>query len=316
MDPNKQPSQDGGQPQQSSGEQGQGQPQSPSQPADSSQQQQPPKDESQVAADKLKQEILGTSQQPKPDGQQAPQQQQQEPGQQQQLPGQPQQPPADRRDRRAERLANRIRRGAQQPPAIPPQQTQPNSVQGQPPTQQPYNPMKYDDGKQYSVEQIESDRQKFGESQFQQGIQAAQTVYQQEAWVDRLEIDGDRVASKYPMLDEESDGFNPDLAARINEMYLSIVGYDQNSGRVANPRIRYKDYVDSFMSVTDHLASSKNADSTKNLAQQAASGGVPPTGGTRQQTTVESPQDIRDMNDDAWEANREAVNSQILKMLS
>lgn len=177
-----------------------------------------------------------------------------------------------------------------------------------------YQPMKYEEGK-YTAEDLERDRQMYGQTSREQGKAEATTEYQQNMWADRLEIDGERVANKYSQLDEESDQFDPDLTEQINEMYLATVGYDQRSGRVRNPHVRYKDYVEAFMGVVDRAASSRNAETATNIARQSSRTGVRPNGQRHSTIGAIKPGDISKMDSATYEKNKDAINAQINREL-
>lgn len=266
-----------------------------------------PSPEPSKTASELEQQILGT-----PPAEPAPQ-----PGAQPPAAPEPQTPPApgepqppSRADRRAQRLATRLRAGVTAPPAAP-------AAPSQPTPSTPYKPLELEPDQQYSVEQLRADREQYADARFQEGIKAASTVARQEAFVDRLEIDGDRVASKYPVLDEDSDQFNAELASNINEMYLSTVGYDQRTGQVRNPNVRYKDYVDAFMVSVDKLAEARNAGTAQNVAAQVAATGVRPTGvAPSSASSINDPSDIHKLSDAEWARQRPALDAEIARALN
>lgn len=145
----------------------------------------------------------------------------------------------------------------------------------------PYNPIKYDKGAEYDAEQLEKDRNQYGESQYAQGIeQQRQHDQQVRAW-DRLEIDHESVANRYPFLDEESDSFDPDVAQNINSLFLESAGYDNATHTLRNPDVRYRSFVQRYVKAMEKYAATRNADSTRNLEDQRGRGGVRPGGGGR-----------------------------------
>lgn len=97
----------------------------------------------------------------------------------------------------------------------------------------------------------------------------------------RLEIDAPKVEAKYPVLDKDSDKFNPALAKAINTMYLEKVGYNQETDTVTNPNIRYSDYTEAMFELGDVIASSKLEETKKEVTRQAAQTGLRPNGGSK-----------------------------------
>ena len=124
------------------------------------------------------------------------------------------------------------------------------------------------------VKQLEADRKAYGEKLFQQGVAQADAIKFQT----RLEIDAPRVEAKHPELDKESSDFHPGLANAINEMYLSSVGYNEKTGSVVNPNIRYGDYVESVWELAMEIAGQQTTTAKKNIAKQAAGTGLRPDG--------------------------------------
>lgn len=127
-----------------------------------------------------------------------------------------------------------------------------------------------------TVKVLDDDRRKYGEGLYNQGLEQAKIIQFQT----RLEIDAPRIEAKYPVLDKDSSDFNPVVANALNQMYLSAVGWDPTTRRVTNANVRYADYIEGLMELSDEVASKKVAQSTKNIAKQASVTGLRPSGGT------------------------------------
>jgi hypothetical protein len=132
--------------------------------------------------------------------------------------------------------------------------------------QNPYKPIQYGE-QEYRIDDLEADRRQYGEMQRQQGLTEAQELTRTEMWKDSVERDNDYIDRKYPMLDENSDEFDPDIADIINQQYLSIVGF--NGRAVANP-VRYRHFVEAQMEMAERLVASRNAETATNVARQAS----------------------------------------------
>ena len=97
------------------------------------------------------------------------------------------------------------------------------------------------------------------------------------------------------MLNPKDNNFHPVLADTINNLYLKMVGFNNKTGLVSNPNIRYKEFVDSYMELGDEIASSKVASTTKNIAKQAANTGLRPDGSSAKRLNLNQP--IENMSD-------------------
>lgn len=125
------------------------------------------------------------------------------------------------------------------------------------------------------LQQFEQDRRDYGQQNYQAGLEQAKSIQ----FHTRLEIDAPKVETKYSVLNpQDKENFNPAAADAINEMYLSAVGYDKETGTVQNPNIRYSDYIEGIMELAGVVASDKTQKSVKNIAKQAAQTGLRPDG--------------------------------------
>lgn len=132
----------------------------------------------------------------------------------------------------------------------------------------------------YDIDDINGIAAQYGENEFARGLSQAQALHNANTFATRMEIDAPRVNSKHAFLDKESEDFLPGAAVLVNRMYLNTVGYDPYTGAVQDSSLRYGEFVDAFMEVVEMIALGKTADSTRNVAHQAAQTGIRP-GGTR-----------------------------------
>lgn len=212
-----------------------------------------------------------------------------------------------REERHIERLTDQIQKGLDRREGYRQTLEQPRP---------PYQPLKYEEA-EYDARELEADRSRYGENRYQEGLQAGTSAAQQEFFIDRLERDGDYIASHYPQLDQSSEEFDPDLTDEINRLYLATIGYNAQTGFIANPAVRYRDFARTQMALIERVATSKGAETAQNLARQSGRGGVRPTSSPRRQTVRDlTPRSIAEMSPEEWEQNRDAVNRQILDELS
>ena len=124
------------------------------------------------------------------------------------------------------------------------------------------------------IQNLEAKSQEYGQAQFNAGLEQAKSIQFQT----RLEIDAPRVEAKYSIFDKESPDFDPAVTSSINNWFLASVGYDAQTGFVANPNVRYVDFVEGIMELADNMAGVKTTESVKNIAKQAATTGLRPDG--------------------------------------
>lgn len=150
----------------------------------------------------------------------------------------------------------------------------------------PYNPMPIQKDTEYDVEQLEKDRNQYGDSRYAEGVAQQRFYDTQERYYDRLEIDSESIANKYSFLDEESDDFDPELNANINKLFFKAAGYDAKGHVFRNTDVRYRDFVKDYVKALEKFAATRNADSAVNLESQRSRTGVRPTSGGRKPVVV------------------------------
>lgn len=146
------------------------------------------------------------------------------------------------------------------------------------------------DADQEVISQLEQDRRNYGQNLYNQGLEQAKSIQ----FHTRLEIDAPKVEAKYSQLNpNDKNNFNPVVATAINEWYLATTGYDAQSGSVKNSDIRYADFVDGIMELSNELASQKNISTAKNIAKQSAQTGLRPDGSSSKRLNLnKAPQDM------------------------
>jgi hypothetical protein len=152
-----------------------------------------------------------------------------------------------------------------------------------------------------TIKELEADRKTYGQTQYNAGLEQAKAI----EFRTLLEIDAPKVESKYGVLDKESADFNPVVANAINSWYLSSVGYNAETGRVANSNVRYSEFVEGIMELADEMAGQKVATTTKNIVKQAANLGIRPGGTT---VKLDLNKDASQMSDKELDAKLAALN--------
>lgn len=148
------------------------------------------------------------------------------------------------------------------------------------------------------IQQLEADRQAASQTAYSQGLEQAKSIQ----FHTRLELDAPKVESKYAVLNpQDKENFNPALADAVNTWYLSSVGYDQNSGLVKTPDIRYADFVEGIMELGEVIGAKKAATAAKNVAKQARTTGLRPDGSSAKRLDLsKSPDQMSDEELDAF----------------
>lgn len=154
------------------------------------------------------------------------------------------------------------------------------------------------------ISKLETDRSQYGQAEREIGRSEALEQVKFIQFNTRLDIDAPRIESKYPVLDKNSDKFNPAVANALNSMYLSAVGFEAGDetkpAKVQNSNLRYADYIEGLMELADEVASEKNSQTVKNVAKQAAATGLRPDGSKAK--SLDLSKDARDMSDDELKA--------------
>lgn len=186
-------------------------------------------------------------------------------------PETPEKPPSHREQLRVQQLLAKLKE-------------QPNAP---PPTQAP-DALDYESALEAdpeTVKRLREDRDRTNRAFYEQGLEQSKSIQ----FVTRLEIDAPRVESKYPFLDKTSEEFNPRAADALNTRYLQFVGYDNETGRVVNPNIRYSEFVEAEMEFANEVASNRIAESTSRIKKQAAQTGLRPDGSGAKKLNLNKP---------------------------
>lgn len=147
------------------------------------------------------------------------------------------------------------------------------------------------------INKLKSDREQYGRAQYERG---AEEIYRFNRFETRLEVDAPKVEAKYPQLDKNSEEFDPVLASTINRMYLSFVGFDGKSRKVATDEVRYADYVEAQFELANAIAGAKIERTTENLRKQAGKAGLRPGGsGQKRLNLNKAPSEMTDEELDA-----------------
>lgn len=169
-------------------------------------------------------------------------------------PEAPEPQPSYRENKRIAELTRKLAE-AQHPAYNPPQLPRQNIAEGD-----------------YDVDQLNGMFQQGTQEAYQAGLAQANAI----GFTTDLKIEAPRVAQKYEFMNQDSEHFDPGAAALLNEKYLKIVGYNPNNGTVQNNNIGYEEFIDAEVELAQLLNRSASADSSRNLAKQAAQTGVRP----------------------------------------
>lgn len=211
--------------------------------------------------------------------------------------------------RQADRLSDRVRNSAE------------NATQyrNEILKQNPYQPLNYDNELQFSdpnvAKTLYEDRNQYGDTRHSQGIQMGYNMAQLERFADKLEDDGEFVQEKY------SDYFeDPDFVSRLNSRYMQETGVsaDRNGNilSVANPSVRYKNFVADYIGEIERFAQSRTADTAKNVAKQSSRQSVRSTSASRKALGDLRPGDISKMSDEEYERHKHEINRRLTDALN
>lgn len=184
-----------------------------------------------------------------------------------------------------------------------------------------YKPLDFEN-KDYDAKELVDDRNAFGQNQFYKGAQTAQQLVEKQAEQDKFwqatEYES-KLLEKEPefaFLDEtNTESFDPDKTAFVNESYLAFVGYDPNTNTVQRPEISFEKYTRLLVNQVKTWAEDYSEDAERNAAAQKGNSGIRPSGSPRKSLGQLKPGDISSMSDADYEANRDEINRQILAAL-
>lgn len=172
---------------------------------------------------------------------------------------------------------------------------------GPPPVPQKSEPEAHDyrqviDAEDEVINTLETDRQTYGQEQRTQGRQETLSEVQSVKWETLLHVDAPVVEAKYKVLDpNDKENFHPALSDALTNRYLNEVGYDDQTGLVKNPNLRWKDFVEAEFELADEIANTRIAATTKNIAQQTAQTGLRPDGGQAKRLNLnQAPENMTD----------------------
>lgn len=176
---------------------------------------------------------------------------------------------------------------------------------GPPPTSRPapqakppnYQEMLEADPELYK--QLDQATSQYGQEQFAQGQAESLKQINSVKWETMLNMDAPQMETKYPVLDKNSPEFHPALADALSRRYFQMVGLnpgDPQSGiplTVEQPGIRWKDFVEGEFELADEIAFTKNNETAKNIARQAATTGLRPDGSSAKRLNLnKAPEDM------------------------
>lgn len=131
------------------------------------------------------------------------------------------------------------------------------------------------------IEALEANQKSYSDAAYLEGLRQSEV----KEWRRDLKYETPVVLEKFPFLDPaDSVNFKPAAADAMNRKYLRFIGWNQGDASkgvpesVQYPDISYREFVESEMEFVDELASQKAAETTKNIAKQAATTGLRPDG--------------------------------------
>lgn len=130
-----------------------------------------------------------------------------------------------------------------------------------------------------TIRKFEADRQYASDAAFREGLQQSQL----REWERDIKYELPLVKQQFKFLDpNDKENYNKVAEEALNEKYLRFVGFrpatDTTPASVMYPDVSYLEFVESEMEFAEELANQKVAQTTKNIARQAAKTGLRPDG--------------------------------------
>ena len=186
-----------------------------------------------------------------------------------------------------------------------------------------YQPLNYEQQEEFKADELVQDRTKYGQQELAKGAQLGEYYATQTHFWDTVELENKVLSHepKYSFLFETlPDGTaNPDFdenkAGDINEMYLQMVGFDQQKKTVGRTDISYEKFVRRYVENVEEWIEERIADTQKNIASQQSKTGIRPTGSAKKSLGQLRPGSISSMSDEDFEKNEGEIDRQINSML-
>lgn len=121
------------------------------------------------------------------------------------------------------------------------------------------------------IQQLEADRQQVAEAAYNRALDTMRAEMQSAQFENSIRQD-------LPLVTEKLSKLDPTEAEELDRDYLIFVGFDPSTGSVQHPNIRYGEYIDARLNQAERFASRMTAQTTKNIAKQAAQTGLRPDG--------------------------------------
>ncbi len=117
------------------------------------------------------------------------------------------------------------------------------------------------------IEQLEADRQRVGQSQYNEGLRRAEFI----EFKTNVRLD-------LPLIQEKMSKLDPRDAETLDREYLYTVGFDPQTQTVRNPNLGYAEFIEARIEMAERMGSSMSVETAKNVAKQAAATGLRPDG--------------------------------------
>lgn len=164
------------------------------------------------------------------------------------------------------------------------------------PKQPPSDFIKTLDADQEVIDRLEQDRQTYSDQAYAAGLKQMEV----REWKRDLKYETPAVLKEFKFLDpKDTENFKPAAAEAMNLKYLRHIGYNPGDAQRGIPEsiqygdVSYREFIEAEMEFVDELATRKAAESTKNIAQQAAATGLRPDGSSAKRLNLnQNPEDM------------------------
>ena len=181
-------------------------------------------------------------------------------------PEEEERPPSRREQLRIHQILEKRAQGSQ---------PQPQQKPSQPTRQDALNYQEALDADPETINRFEEDRRASGDARYNEGLAQAQQLADARNAASEFRTN---IKLDYPLVKGKLDKLDPEDVRALDTEYLQMTGYDTQTGLVQNPNIGYAEYVEARIEQAQRLADSMTAETTKNIAKQAAQTGLRPDG--------------------------------------
>lgn len=180
-----------------------------------------------------------------------------------------------------------------------------------------YKPLDYSNAGEVEAEDLVRDREAYARNQASQAAEVERHISEQEKFFQGVEYEARMLSldPKFTFMDENSDSYDPDRTAELNELYLELVGFNPQTGTVRRTDLSWERFAKAEVARMERWQAINETENVQKLAAQRSTTGIRPSGSPSKSLGTLKPGDISKMSDAEYEKNKAEIDRQILAQL-